>query len=351
MIDSTNPPPPNAYESEGDAVEALWLAGEAVSDIAEQTDVPEYQVRILMAQRGHDIADRNRKNQKYLAPLYEALEQGMTVKEAAAQIGQPYQSVLRWLRNDGYDTQTNYRAKYVRLMPQVRSRYAEGASLVEMGKALDVTPVTLSRWLKADGVDVRAAKPKTGAASKHGQHWDEVRRLHGEGQSNVEIAREVGISADTVRIWLLEAGLSPNRSESIERQQKTVQQQMLRSQAVDYYLAGNTYQATADHFGVNRSTVYSWVARDGKVGYGGRSVEDASLSREAVRLYVQEGKSIEEIQSIVGRGFYVVRGWLDLANVEVLSTWDRKTPEQRQALSEAARRANLGRRRGRKTRR
>lgn len=312
--------------------------------IADILGLPVHQVRKQL--KKHDIvmdtAKRSAKSQR-LPEALPLIEQGLSLHKVAQQTGISYQTLLRWLREEGQDTgaqnpqiirQQEGTAEVVRLYVD------EQQTSEQIAKALDMAQGTVLKWLRDAGVSIRTARGGSKPV-KRDALLPEVVRLNEEGVTLGEIAKRVDASEWSVGQWLRQEGLKPHYSarDAGDGEWKA-KYAGLREQVRALYSSGVRVIEIAKQMGLHTATVNDWIGDIRE--QGGVYKQNAESQAEAVRLYQDEGLNIQEVCEGLGKSYPSVRGWLTEAGVHIRSSWEQKTDEQRQALWQAASAANLG---------
>jgi DNA-binding CsgD family transcriptional regulator len=326
----------------------LYRQGLSAPQIAQRLDVAVSQVRTLIKQAGVEMktARRSAKDQRF--PEAKALlDQKIHPREVCRQTGIAYQTLLRWMREDGMDSGSLAPSEQKRreLAPTVKQMYAEGKTSEQIASELGMAQGTVLRHLRREGVEIR--RHHTGSEpTKREAAMPTVLKMHTNGATNRQIADAVGASPWSITAWLRHAGLKPVYDVSdAERADRQEERKQRREQAVALYLDGLTMNEIAVQVGADRATVNTWVNDAGVRQQGGIYKRHERDAAEAVRLY-RSGMSLMAVCEQMGKSHGNVRGWLVDAGVEVQSAYERKTPAQRQAMVEAARAANTGKRKG-----
>jgi DNA-binding CsgD family transcriptional regulator len=95
------------------------------------------------------------------------------------------------------------------------SLYREGRSVEEVGRSLGVSGETVRRHLRNAGVSIRSRGPVRGSARMRYATADiterrgEVARLAAEGKSDYEIGRALGVSKTTIAADRRSLGIAP----------------------------------------------------------------------------------------------------------------------------------------------
>ncbi|MGA5598397.1 hypothetical protein ACPCSE_29605 [Streptomyces cellulosae] len=319
---------PSLYRDRADEIERLFLQDQlSAPKIAERTGVPDYQVRLLLKERGHDLSKRRSQKELRLPEVMPLLEQRMPLKEIAKQTSIPYATLRRWLQEEGVDTGANDpdTARREQLIDEVVARYENNEPANAIADALELSHGTVLRWLHERGVTIRRA-PLKRTAHKKIKHLDEVLRLHREeGKTTSEISALVPVSRGTVEAWLRDAGEKPRYNNP--SQKKTSKEEDPRRQLVlSLYRRGSTWKQIVAEAHVAETTARGWVAEAGIQGEGGKAARDARKRAETIRLAREENLPIMEICAAVESSYYKVREWLDEAGVRVRQPGER-TPE------------------------
>jgi len=155
--------------------------------------------------------------------------------------------------------------------------------------------------------------------------------LYQSGMTSAQVAERFSVSQQTVMNWASAAGLSASdggRAARYEPQRKLV---------IDLWRSGMRATEIAAHpeVTVRAPVIRSWVANT----KGGPSFLAERHAQQAVKMYAA-GQTIEEIAASLGRGVNTVSGWLKERDVKILSSFDRRTPEERQRISSLGGRGN-----------
>lgn len=336
------------YDEHGPQIAQSFREGRKVEQISTDLNVPTYQVRIQLKKQGVPLS-QGKKSAKTPEKVQEAvalLEGGSTVRKTSLALQIPYQTLLRWLREEGVDTSAHQdwvREREEKAPEAVRLYIEQKMPIYEIARTLGVSQQRASRWLKEEGVELRTV-PGDGKNRSKRELWiEQALRLHSEGKTSAEISREVDAHTSTIDVWIRQEGLVPNYVSASREPGRKEEYEEKRTRALALYMDGVLITEAADEVGVNRTSVQRWINETGLEGQGGQTIRNRRDAAEVVRLYTEDGLGIEEIMKHMGKGYYQIRGWLAEAGVKILSAWERKTPEQKQALTEAARKANLGR--------
>ncbi|WP_270353246.1 hypothetical protein [Microbacterium testaceum] len=212
-------------------------------------------------------------DEETLGPVREWFDPLLTLAQAAQRVGLSEQAVRKWVqKGDMHPSATSrgergavtsyFHASTVDAVAEtaaarrrtagaysfdaVRARqlYDAGLSGRAIATELGITPGTVSKWGKAEGLTFA-----TGTA------FDKVRarELHDAGNTPDEIATTLGVSPSTVKAWRSKAGLT--------RAHGTATFDTARARKL--YDAGHSTRAMATELGVTASTISKWGQREG----------------------------------------------------------------------------------------
>ncbi|MGV9690534.1 hypothetical protein ACWDUX_15625 [Streptomyces sp. NPDC003444] len=152
---------------------------------------------------------------------------GMPQQRVAATLGISVEAVIAWLE----PSQRRSRQEAARLaveqqgellpLEEIVARYAQGATMTELGRLYGVHPSTIRRRIPDDLIRPRlrsrAPKPQTQNRSEQVLVDEEVRRRYTAGESAYALAREFGVSAHTIRARIPDADWrgQPSRKTSV----------------------------------------------------------------------------------------------------------------------------------------
>lgn len=341
------------YDEHGPQIARSFREGQKVEQISTDLNVPAYQVRIQLKKQGVPLS-QGKKSAKTPEKVQEAvalLEGGSTVRKTSLALQIPYQTLLRWLREEGVDTSAHQdwvREREEKAPEAVRLYTEQKMPIYEVARTLGVSQQRASRWLKEEGVELRTVPGDSKNRSKRELWIEQALRLHSEGKTSAEISREVDAHASTIDVWIRQEGLVPNYVSASRESGRKEEYEEKRTRALALYMDGVLITEAADEVGVNRTSVQRWINEAGLEGQGGQTVRNRRDAAEAVRLYTEDGLSIDEIQRQMGKGHYQVKGWLTGSGVRIKSAWERKTPEQISAMRQAAVAATTGVPRGKR---
>jgi transposase len=190
---------------------------------------------------------------------------------------------------------------------------------------MDKGVVTISRYLKQEGIDVKIPGRRVGYAPKKAEFLPRVLELHGQGVTVYQIAKDVGVHAYTAVGWIKGEGLVPiyNSRQSKDSPKSGPKPHPQMEEGLRLYQKGFSEQAMAKAVGVSVTTAYNWVAKSGLQGKGGKYVQQEKDKEQAIALYNQ-GDSIEQIRVKLGRSYYVVQRWLIEGEVDLQVTGFRE---------------------------
>lgn len=335
----------NLYRDRADEVERLFVNEQmSAPKIAEQTGVPDYQVRLLLKERGHDLAKRRSQKELRLPEVTPLLEQRMPLKEIAKQTSIPYATLRRWLQEEGIDTGANDpdATRREQLIDEVVARYQNTQPANTIAADLGLSHGTVLRWLHERGIEIRRA-PLKRTAHKKIKHLDEVLRLHREeGKTTSEITTLVPVARGTVEAWLRDAGEKPRYSTPAQKKAER-EEDPRRQMVLSLYQSGSTWKQIVAEAHVAETTARGWVAEAGIQGQGGKAARDTRKRAEALRLAREEDLPIMEICAAVEASYYKVREWLDEEGVRVRQPGER-TPDGIRRSAQGAKGGPRGRR-------
>jgi transposase len=309
MSQSTGP-------SEEQIILSLYQRGLSAPEISEETSIPSYRVRLLLKEQGVTLRG-GKRNDKYffLEQIRECLSKGLSIAETAALIERPYNTVLRWVREEGLtDQKTAQRQEAVRL-------HRDGQDARAIATALGMGHATILRWLHDAGEELKVPGRRPGYAPKKLQLFDRVKELHEQGLTVYRIAQDVGVHVDTVGIWLREEGIQPLYAVVAHSTAKGADPRTSpkREEGLRLYLDGYTETMISKSLDVPVGTVRSWVSRSGLQGKGGRAVRKDRASIRAVELHKQ-GEPVEKIARALKVSYYSVQNWLYDAGLITIRT-------------------------------
>lgn len=292
--------------TEDQAILGLYQRGLSAPEISAELDVPSYRVRLSLKEQGVSLHG-GKRNEKYLhlAQVKEHLARGLSIAETAALIGKPYNTVLRWCRQESLtDSKDAQRLSAV-------ERYRAGEDAKAIAVALEVGHATILRWLHAAGIDVSVPGRRPGYAPKKLRLFGRVRELHEQGLTVYQIAQEVDVHVDTIGIWLREEGLQPIYAVARTGEAKGTDPRTSpkREEGLRLYREGYTASMIGKVLEVPTGTVDSWVSRAGLHGKGGKAVQRERKALRAVELHDQ-GQGTDAISAALKTSYYLVQNWL-----------------------------------------
>lgn len=102
------------------------------------------------------------------------------------------------------------------MLKTIRGVYESGGSIQKAGQAAGVSHQTARIWLKEAGVKLREAKGR----NEIGYDPETLKELAEEGLTEKEIAERLHASGSTVRMWLKAEGIKINLEARKEREEK-----------------------------------------------------------------------------------------------------------------------------------
>lgn len=199
---------------------------------------------------------------------------------------------------------------------QALVRYQAGEEIGKIAEALVLSNGTVWNWINKAGV-LRQKKRSI--------FQDDAVRDYLSGDSYATVAGRYGISMTTMQDWVRRAGATGRGGRAARSAES-------REEAVTLYLAGRRYTEIATVLKVTADTVARWVEQAGVVEKGGAAARDSLDKESTLQMYAQGG-TIEAISSSLGRSVNTVSTWLHEENVQVLSSAERMSIEDRSTYS------------------
>lgn len=186
------------------------------------------------------------------------LNEGMSIREIAKEIGVGRSTVSNWLREYGIQPrsmlESKLKGKVKPCKKELEQMYIDDMmTITEISDVLGVVSSTISNWLHEYGITVRD-KSKSQLKEKIKTNEEELRKMYiNELMSINKIGKLVGISHGTVHRWLREYGI-PVRciSESLLKEKVKPTRKELKMMYVDKLMSTTKI---AGEFGVSSNTV------------------------------------------------------------------------------------------------
>ena len=322
----TNPTSADAVYAKEYTEDVLDLYAQGLSApaiAAKLPDLPVYQVRKILKAQSVQMQGGSRSAKKQAWPLIEEhLPNASSKKELAELTGIPSMTLSRWLAEEGVEVgDVDRRA---RKMPEIRNLIAMRASLSEISEKVEISERTLGRWLQQEGL---STDPIQGhPARKKSVYWDDVLRLHNEGQDVETIAQQMPVHYSTVAQWLRDEGLMPRyrRTASSEKGLKAsiYDDHPMRDDFLRRYLDGEAPGVLAREMKLHYPNVIQWIKDEGLEGLGGKDKRRQEKKNRAVAQY-SVGASYDAIIKSVGITYYDLRLILEEAGLEAYSDEDK----------------------------
>ncbi|MFJ4343526.1 helix-turn-helix domain-containing protein [Streptomyces sp. NPDC088915] len=163
------------------------------------------------ARQRHRVRAETPYEQALRAQVVRLYGSGMPQQRVAATLGISVEAVVARLEPE----QRRSRQEATRLaveqqsellpLEEVIARYAQGATMVELGRFYGVHPSTIRRRIPDDLIRPRARTPQPRPRSRQVFTEEEVRRRYAAGESASALAREFGVSPHTIRARIPDA--------------------------------------------------------------------------------------------------------------------------------------------------
>ncbi len=303
---------PNSITTE---ILRLHDLGQAANAIALQVGTPGYLVREIVraAGRGQKAGVKSRRP-AFEAKIRELHSQGAGPSKIAGSIGEPIQTVYRWMRELGLTTG----APADRVADEAVARYRAGDPVEDIAARYGVFTGSVQRWASARGVH---RKPPGGLAPvKRDRNLARVLELHQQGKDTEQIrqALDEPVHRSTIEKWLRDSGKKPLyptsfKDPSAEHRSKPGRPPHPRTaEAIARVARGEEPVAVAQDVGVNPSSLYRWLREAGTPARA--STDSPERIAEIVRLY-GEGIGIDAVAKRAHADYYTVRRLLALGGV------------------------------------
>lgn len=240
----------------------------------------------------------------YLPEIEKLGEEGYSGVQISDQLGIPYTTLVRWLREEDIDL-ANLRMQRAIAMSE------EGKSLAEIAEAVHAGTRTVSRWLSAMGT--KGQHTGTKRKYKKDRYGEQILQLHQEGKTVYEIAEamEGKVYWSTIAQWLKEDGQQPRYGDTMHASaKKDDTPHPRREEALRRYLEGDAARTIATDLKVGSQQVEEWAREDGIWEQGGKFKRRQERRERVCDLYDQ-GQPVDEIVRGGGVDYYTVRLILD----------------------------------------
>lgn len=280
----------------------LHERGESAPTIAAITGVPVHRVRLVLKDEGYSIRGGGRSDKHQSWPQIAALMATCnSFHQVATQAEIPYQTVMRWAREEG--VVDHYKGQKDAKRGEALKLAAQHLSQPEIALRLNVSPSTVARWLRTAQTKTHGQRGKPPV--KRDRLLPEVLVLHGAGKTTHEIAKEVGAHWSTVGIWLKGQGIEPNYGlrPSVAAERKMHPK---RAEAIQLFLAGHTAHEVEQTLGIGRGQVAKWARDEGVYERGGKA-KKRELRKDRVRELLVRGGTADTIKDDLKIHYYEAR--------------------------------------------
>jgi transposase-like protein len=267
------------------------------------------------------ISPRLRPLYKKVLRLY---EKGESPKNIAKKTGAHVGTVKKWLKESGVSESflagKTGPPRDDRLYEEALLQYVPGEPVPPLAEALGVSVSTVIRWMKEAGIYVPAPK-SAGAPSRDESLYQEALRQYVPGEPVGPLAKSLGVSINTVIRWMKDADVyvpAPRGRKPPGRDKYLYQH--LYEKALKLYIPGEPVSSLARELGVSRQTIVNWMKEAGvyvpvlRSRKTGRSPRMEHLFREALRQYVP-GEPIPPLARELGVSDFALVSWLKEAGV------------------------------------
>ena len=284
---------------------ARYLDGESSAAVAAAFGVSAATVRRWVRKAGHE--PRKRPGQAAAAQRAVAVArylEGASARSVGAAFGVHRTTVRRWVRQAGHGPRGPERRSATRsgVREEAVARYLEGASARSVGAAFGVSDVTVLRWVRQAGHGPRG--PGRRSATRPGVREEAVARYLDAERAAVGAA--FGVSHQTVLRWVRQAG-----HESRPGNGSGPAWAAKRAGAVALYREGASARAVGAAFGVSHETVRRWVRQAGQQTRPGNGSGPAWAAKrgDAVAMY-REGGAARAVAAASGVSASSVLAWV-----------------------------------------
>lgn len=204
-------------EARGETAESRCLAALLEQHTSDTTELRHDLRRALetITQQAEELQKLRAKkpSEATKADAVQRYQAGEGQREIADALGVSQSAVMQWLRRAGVKARKPGEMKAVRLVPpevsdEIVRRYLAGESFNQIGKALNLSPLTVRKRCQSAGVKPRTLSDATrlGRGTTPEQAAEAVRRYL-QGAPSGEIAASIGVHASTVLGWVRAAGV------------------------------------------------------------------------------------------------------------------------------------------------
>ncbi|MEU7149757.1 helix-turn-helix domain-containing protein [Streptomyces sp. NPDC045456] len=271
-------------------------------------------VRVLKEQ-GVRIREHTERNKLLVQQALTLTAAGWSCEKIARHLGVSAGTVSYWRRAAGISVGTGPGGCPQEVKQRViRLAVDRGWSTSKIAAEVGCSETSVRRWVRNSGKEKQTPKP---GPKRSDLLFQKVIDLSASASVR-EIVREVGLSEQTVRRWLREAGLTASPAPPGSRQPDD-----LASLAVELYKDGLSTRKVAEKIGQPHSNVRYWISNAGVMRQRAASRRPDPLIQHAVELY-ERGLSVRKTAEKIGRPWSTVRLWLSNAGV-LRQPW-RDTP-------------------------
>ncbi len=284
-------------------IKEKYLEGKAITEIAEELNISQATVSKdikKLKEEGEIPKNLNNKPksskiQKRKEIIKEKYLEGKSVTEIVKELNISKATVskdIKKLKEEGEipkDLNNRQRSSKTQKRKEIiKEKYLEGKSVTEIVKELNISKVTVSKYikkLKEEGEipEDLNNKPKSSKTQKRKKIRKEIiKEKYLEGKSVTEIVEELNISKATVYRHinqLKESGKIQERKERIKEK----------------YLEGKTITKIAEELNISQSTVSKYIKKLKEEGEIPKDLNDRQKRKEIVKEKYLEGKSITKI--------------------------------------------------------
>ena len=176
----------------------------------------------------------------------------------------------------------------------------EGQTLKEIGEQFGITRERVRQIIINSGEDTpdfkRGKRPGGGYKSKFPKKTiDKAVRLYEDGESVKDICDEIGVSANTLRIWLRKNGIDERRRPDYDEETQRAAMEMYKTHPA---------KDVAEKFDVNIGTLTVWARKFG-ISKARRFPEE--VMKAAVKMY--ETHPAEEVAEVFGCSVGTIHLW------------------------------------------
>lgn len=200
--------PATITKSDEEDIIRLYNASVPIAEISKNVGILEYKVRefIRLAKANNLIVDNDISNERYTDAI-NMLNEGYSTKYIAKKLNVSKSAVYSYIRKGkNNNALINYSpkkgtARKIIDHDKLMDMYHKGYGVYDMAKELGISRMTMYKVLSEQGIP----NSRDRAHAIHNQRYDKYIELYNSGYSMKDMAKEIGVSTNTLKNYLKKA--------------------------------------------------------------------------------------------------------------------------------------------------